>query len=477
MLEFLYYGALAASLLWALQDWRRGIYLCLVFDTIRDPIRKLTDGKPVAITLAASALWMAVLFGASHRLGTRLLLVTRQLPPLRNAFIYLMAAIIPAAAVSVVNFEGGWKVATIGLLSYSVPVLGVVVGYHFLRRPNDLVPLLGFYCIVNSIFLSGAVFEFLKWKIPGLGGIDFVWIRYRGGGLGAVELICGFYRSPDLMGLHAANVAMFATMLTVRRESRFKWFWLTLVLWGSFCLMLSGRRKMIGMLLVFGIVYIGLRLRAVGIKRVLPFAVVLLSALLTIHLLTSEVVEAEEYSDYAQTTVTEGNARFRDNVLGGVIGSVQQAGILGYGLGTATQGRYHAAKVIMGESGRIKAWQEDGVSRVFAEMGVFGACLVLMGVFQGIKACRRALNMVHPLHRVADLQMGLAGVIAASGASFVISHQAFSGDPCSMLFVAFLLGVMLSGPIQVAREEFASRQYEPTFEQEHRRRYGRERPR
>ena len=382
---------------------------------------------------------------------------------------------IPAAAISLVNYEGGWKVAAIGLLSYAVPLLGVVVGYHYLRRPNDLVPLMGFYCIFNSIFLSSAVFEFLKWDIPGLGGIDFVWIRYRGGGLGAVELICGFYRSPDLMGLHSANVAMFATMLTVRRESRFKWFWLILVLWGSFCLLLSGRRKMIGMLLVFGIVYIGLRLRAVGIKRVTPLAVVLLSALLTIHLLTREVVEAQEYAEYAQTTITQGNERFRDNVIGGVIGSIEQAGILGYGLGTATQGRYHAAKVIMGESGRIKAWQEDGVSRVFAEMGVFGAFLVLLALIQGIKACRRALKMVHPLHPVADLQMGLAGVIAASIASFVISHQAFSGDPCSMLFVAFLLGVMLSGPLVVARETIASKQYEASLEQETGRRYGQER--
>src|SRR5579863_3566160 len=302
MLEFLYYGGLAAAVMWAILDWRRGIYLCLVFDTIRDPIRKLTDEKPVVITLAACALWIAVLLGASHRLGPRLFTLTRQMPPLRNAFILMMCAMIPAATVSLANYEGGWKVASIGLLSYAVPMLGVVIGYHYMRRSNDLVPLMGFYCVLNGVFLSSALFEFLKWDIPGLGGINFIWIRHRGGGLGAVELICGFYRSPDLMGLHAANVAMFATMLTIRRESRFKWLWLALVLWGSFCLLLSGRRKMIGMLLVFGIVYLGLRLRSVGLKRIMPFVFVLLSALLMIHLLTREVVETQEYADYAQTT-------------------------------------------------------------------------------------------------------------------------------------------------------------------------------
>src|SRR5436190_18833554 len=140
MLEYLYFGALATAFLWALYDWRQGIYLCLVFDTIRDPVRKLTEGKPIAITLAASALWLAVLLGASNRLGPRLLLVTRHLPSLRNSIALMLAAMIPAAAVSLVYYEGGWKVALIGLFSYAVPLLGVVVGYHFLRRPDDLWP-------------------------------------------------------------------------------------------------------------------------------------------------------------------------------------------------------------------------------------------------------------------------------------------------------------------------------------------------
>src|SRR5579872_5353229 len=369
MFEYLYFGGLALSLLWSFYDWRRGIYLCLAFDAFRDPVRKLTAGKPIAITLAASALWAAVLLGASYRLGFRLLTVIRHLPSLRNAITLMLAAMLPAAVVSLVYYEGGWKVALIGLFSYAVPLVGVVVGYHYLRRPDGLWPVMGFYCILNSIFLIGALAEFLKWNIPALGGIDVVWLRHLPGR--TVELICGFYRSPDLMGLHSANVAMFATLLTVRRESRHKWLWISLVLWGSFCLLLSGRRKMIGMLLVFGIVYLGLRLRSVGLKRIMPFVFVLLSALLMIHLLTREVVETQEYADYAQTTITQGNERLRENVIGGVIGSVQQAGILGYGLGTATQGRYHAAKTIMGDSGRVRAWQEDGISRVFAEMGVF----------------------------------------------------------------------------------------------------------
>jgi hypothetical protein len=119
----------------------------------------------------------------------------------------------------------------------------------------------------------------------------------------------------------------------------------------------------------------------------------------------------------------------------------------------------------MGDSGRVRAWQEDGISRVFAEMGVFGAILVTLALFFGLKTCRRALRSVPPDNRIADLQMGLAGIVAASAASFVISHQAFSGDPCSMLFVAFLLGVMLSAPLQVLRETIALRENE-AFEQE-----------
>ena len=201
---------------------------------------------------------------ASLKLGPRLLIFTRQFPSLRNAIALMLAAMFPAAMVSLINYDNGWQIALIGIFSYAVPLMGVVVGYHYLRHVQTTLyrMLIGFYCILNGILLSGALFEFLNWKIDGLGGIDIVWLRHLPGR--AVELICGFYRSPDLMGLHAANVAMFASMLTVRREGRFKWLWALLVMWGSFCLLLSGRRKMIGMLLVFGIVYCGLRLRAVG---------------------------------------------------------------------------------------------------------------------------------------------------------------------------------------------------------------------
>ena len=86
------------------------------------------------------------------------------------------------------------------------------------------------------------------------------------------------------------------------------------------------------------------------------------------------------------------------------------------------------------------------------------------------------MKMVPPDHPISELQIGLVGVIAATAASFIISHQAFSGDPCSMLFVAFLLGVMLSGPVQVNRETMAWQQHQRSVQQIAGRRFEAEEP-
>jgi hypothetical protein len=93
------------------------------------------------------------------------------------------------------------------------------------------------------------------------------------------------------------------------------------------------------------------------------------------------------------------------------------------------------------------------VSRIFAELGLFGAVLVLIVGARVFQACAQALKTIPPNNPIQEVQIGLASVIAASAASFIISHQAFSGDPCAILFVSLLLGVLLSGPAQLIRQE------------------------
>lgn len=448
MIEVLYYAAVATAITAALSDWRRGMYLALFFEALRDPVRKISDRHSVLVTIAAGMVWAAVLLGCSRKLGPRLFAVLRHIPYLRNATTCLFVALAPAVGVSSVLYSGGYRVAIVGFASYTLPILGMAVGYHMARKPENIWRLLRYYCVVNVVVLTGTFLEFYKIDVPGLGsvpdqnGVVFKWIRYEPGYI--VDLMCGFYRSPDVMGLHAANVAMFSALLSLQPRIRFRWLWIGLIVFSGFCLMLSGRRKMIGMFVVFAVVYVGLRLRQSGATRVIPILSAIGAVAVMVFGVMSGGEDTSEYATYAQTTITASGSRLHDNVFVGVLDSLQQTGILGIGLGTATQGRYYAEADVT-----AKTWQEDGISRIFAEMGLFGALFSAAAAYYFMRGAYAAYIMVPSGTAVRELQIGMIGVVLATGASFIVSHQAFSGDPCALLFAAFLFGVMLSGPIQI----------------------------
>lgn len=438
MLEVAYAIVVAIACLRALNDWRSGLLLCLLLDVLRDPVRKLSTGQPIWITLTAAALWLAVLLRAWSGEAPRMRELQRRYPSSAHAYRLLLLAICPAMIVSTVSYTGGWKLAGIGAASYLLPIAAVLAGYVYPRNVSDIVLLLAVYCLVNSVALTGTLLEFVKLDLPALGGIKMVWLRYKPGY--TVELLCGFYRSPDVMGLHAAETMMFSSLLALRRPTRRRALWLALVIWSGMCLILCGRRKMIAMPFVLAAVFIWLKLRNSGAPSVIPTLVGVAGIAVCTALALQSADVDQEYLDYAQTTITDSGERFNKNVLGGAAESVKQAGLFGWGAGTATQGSYYVS-----QTGR-RAWQEDGVSRIVAEFGLIGALLLGVAMIKLLEMCRRSLQAIPPTFAYQQIQFCLVGILAANALSFVFSHQAYSGDPCSLLFVSLLLGILLSGP-------------------------------
>ena len=68
-MELLYYAVVMLVILIALGDWRSALYLCVLLDALRDPVRKLTEGQPVAITIAGASVWAVV--ALARRLACR----------------------------------------------------------------------------------------------------------------------------------------------------------------------------------------------------------------------------------------------------------------------------------------------------------------------------------------------------------------------------------------------------------------------
>lgn len=429
-----YFALVAISSAVALGDWRRAIYLCILLDVIRDPIRKLTPGHPVYITLAVGGVWLLAFLGMHLRNESSIRAFRRAYPECRKAFYLLLLGLIPATLFSLVFYNNGYILVAIGGLSYIFPAIAILLGFVFARRERDLIYFVGWYSIINAVFLTGASLEFQKLPVPALGGIDVTWIRYRTGY--TLDLICGFYRSPDLLGLHAAHVMMFSSILTVRKNTRFRWLWIGLACFAVVCLILSGRRKMIVMPVVFaGVILYGVAQQR-RLHRLLSVAVALL--LIAVGVWSLLPSDAEDHMVFATSTLDEGFQRI--NPVDKVYWTLYQSGILGYGLGTATQGNHQFV-----DHGQ-RTWQEDGVGRLAAELGLPGMIAVL------IAALMLGREVIHALKRGNTnpsnqlLQYGVLGAFLANIASFLASHQAYSGDPSSIAIACCCLGFALAMP-------------------------------
>ncbi|TWU27162.1 hypothetical protein Pla52o_10260 [Novipirellula galeiformis] len=445
----IYYSFVALSALIALSDFRRGIYFAIFIDLLRDIVRKTDPSESVLITVAGAAVWGAVFLGATKSYPGLVSRAFSEHPLLRKSISTFLIGLVPAAGLAVILYPGGYKMAVVGGVSFVVPLFGLAIGYALPRQSKDIYGMLAFYIFVNAVFLIGVPLEHLGYDWAGLGGMRGMnWIRYRSGY--TVDLISGFYRSPDIMGLHAASVAMFCFCFYVRADGRPKAGWIAIASWAFFCLFLAGRRKMIGMPFVFVAAwfFIGKLKNLVPANRMLGFLASLALPVGVSLLMLGRGSDNDAYADFASSLITEGGIRANELISNSVLGTIHQTGVFGAGLGSATQGRYH-----MGGISGPRAWQEDGISRIFMELGLFGVICVVIAGKHFYFAVKRAMGNPLGTFQTKILQLSLVSMVLAYGASFTISHQQFSGDPGSGVIVMILMGAVF-GLYVPARREF-----------------------
>jgi hypothetical protein len=414
-------------------DWRWALLCCLVLDVWRDPVRKLLPGSPLCVTFSILPAWGAVLWGAWHTSRVRPWKQWR-----RCCWIYA------AVAVSVLCMAGwrtwqltaaGPQLILLGTVSYVTPLLGMWLGLRYMRDAQDLRRLAGWLCVVNLVAVLTAGAEAMRWDWRSLGGIDFDWIRYRSGGL--LGLMSGWYRSPNLLGFHAAQLAAYGLLLATFQRRAGRAGWLLAAVIGVLGTLLSGRRKMVLILLAIGatLVCAGL-MRFVKLKRrTLWIATGLFTtALLTLGgMLVIDAGPGVSYVRYANSLWTEGWAK-ACGLTEATQETFRQNGPWGAGLGLATQGSYRWRQVAP------RMWQEDGLSRIAAEFGWPGLILMLLAGVWLLNSLWTVLQRVPAEHRFHAIV--LAGLVLGHVASYLADHMTFSGDPSSALLAMLPWGLL-----------------------------------
>lgn len=429
MVLALYLAFLAAASAYALVDWRRAWLLVVICGAIQDPVRKVTPNTPVVISFAVTALYAMILFAARRSIAAHLGDFTRRFSRVYTALVVFVFLLLLAAVNGLMTFGfDKWQVPLLSFFTYAIPLLAVIFGYAWLQREEMMESFLRLYAVVTAVAMIGTVLEYLRFRLPVLGLVAFSgdYIRHLPGI--QIRLLSGIYRSPDVMAWHAAMLTSISIGMALRTgRGRSMLFWGCLAGWGFFNCMLAGRRKAIYFVAVFALLFLwryASRLR-------IPQGIALFGLLLLLGLVVRQVSSGER-SVYARGALTT-QQEIAQRLEGGALETFRQFGLMGAGLGTATQGVRHI-------SGRNNlGWQEGGLGKLAVEVGLPGVATLVVIALMVLRLLLR-LTAVGDVRGSSQFMRALLfALVIANGIAFMASAQAFT-DAVLALTTGFLAG-------------------------------------
>jgi hypothetical protein len=435
MVTLLFLSLLLLSGVVALVDWRRGWYFAILCGVLQDPARKLTEGSPVVMTFSIVLIYMLVLISARPLLPRAIRDIARRMAALYLAGGLVALALLLGAANGLMTFGlKYWQIPALSLIVYTIPVPAALLGYLSLGEDEKLVKLFTFYAVITSISLIGVLLEYkgVSSRALGLVGLNSVTIRYMPGI--EIRMLSGFYRAPDVMGWHAAMLTIVGMAMALRQRSITRvWPWMLVSAWGFTSCILSGRRKAIYMVAVFALAFVWRYARRLNATQIASFVCVALAIGLVLH----KAASSEESGVYVRGAATTSDEIFA-RLEGGISGTIEQVGVIGAGLGSATQGTYHLA----GSATTGFGWQEGGLGKLAMEVGVPGVIVVGLFVFALIRLMLAISRAPDEPGTSQIMRATLFGIAAANITNFLVSAQAYS-DPLLTLLSAYLVGALL----------------------------------
>jgi hypothetical protein len=432
-IAFLAFVAFAATL--SLTDWRRGWLFAVVIGVLQDPVRKLVAGAPVYLTFSIVGVYVAILFSTQQRMQRALRDFSRRFASLWGAFGIVLLFLVLAAINGLMTYGIAlWKAPLLSLFIYVAPLPAILLGYMYLDSEEKLFAFFRFYAIITSIALIGTPLEYYRVDFPALGMVQQVgdYIRFLPGM--EVRMLSGFYRAPDIMGWHAATLTAISVAMMVRSEMRKRsWPWMLAAAWGFYNCMICGRRKAIYYVAAFAVVFIWRYFKRLRAAEFAAFVMAGVVSILVIHHL-----KADEQSKIYAAAAVASSSELTGRLEGGVMETIRQFGILGAGLGSATQGVQH----VLGPEQSL-SWQEGGLGKLAIELGLPGLLAVALFAFTAVRMMIRISGLPdHP----STSQIGRAalfGIVIANMVNFMASAQTYS-DPVLTILACFFTGCLFA---------------------------------
>ncbi len=444
----------------AFAQWRWGIVLMILLAAVQDPLRKLVPGTAGWLVLATAPIFIAMIFSSMVHQRGWWQRFAKPYPKIARAMVVLIPLVFPAVILSATYGPGSWMFTLFGVFSYSLILLAIIAGFHFARDEKALHAMLAAYCLINGVMLVGGIFQyyhwFPNWTILGSDAFGYKWVRWGNGYM--VDMISGFYRTPDVMGWHAASVCILSFVLAISSgKGARRYAWAALSAFAVVALLLCGRRKMVYMLPVFALALVWINWQAGRAARAVAVLGLLLIPFMAVYITGDVISEDSANMRYYSGQGLKYNASesFQDQGFGSVAETFRQSGFFGEGIGFATPGAHNLS------AAHPRIWQESAPSRIMVELGVPGmAGFLFVMLCLGLAMWRTTLVQVRMRTSAGPLAAGLFAYFLANVGSLTVSGQILA-DPFIASFLGLLSGAVLSIPrlqaVQRARVEARAR--------------------
>jgi hypothetical protein len=424
-------------------DWRKGLYFAILTGFLQDPIRKVIEGAPIIMTLLSSVV-LIIIFVKLNMRRIKAVNILTLYPNLRSPLLFFVIVIILQCLHAYIN-TSNIMVAAIGIIAYFSPIPAVVLGYEFARSFEDMRKIIVLYVAMTVLYMVSIWIEWygVDWKA--LGSFGKEWTVFYGEL--SIKMLSGLFRSPEIAAWHGATAGIFAFALSFGRDRKLEKRHILFFLICFVTLFLTGRRKGIGTMLIFGGIYTSslFLFELSGKKRftmiVLMIAVLFLGAYFVSDA-TPEPSTANLISPYflrGQSTFHAAPTRL-NNVLDNIAYTWREAGILGVGAGYFSQGTQYTLEY----ETKTAKYTEVGVAKILGELGLPGVFVLIWFGMTWYKSLQTKLGAVLSQEGKRNAAL-LLSLLLANVTSFFFSATAF-GDPFVLTMMGMIIGMLMAIP-------------------------------
>ena len=452
---------LALGCLTAVFQWQAGMIICVIVALLQDPARKLIPGQPVVFVVFVGVVFAAAWLGAwlnRVRLGPS---VIHGWKKTLSAPAMLFVALLAAQAIHSVVRWGNPVLPAIGAIFYIAPILAIVFAHQCAVRfgTAGIRRFLWVYVLVSLPWMLGIVAEANGVSWGALGEVGKGQMIYSFG-LNQ-KAMSGFYRAAEVAAWHIGMVSCcLFILLNGRKLSVFKSAAVAVaVLFLLYVGFVTGRRKMLVYVMVFGAVYLSLFawfLRGKARLAIFGIAACVIGYAMLLGIGPDPGESGFDKQDFtlarrdvgaawqarAMTVFADIPDRFNMMAYWPVEWAVREFGWLGAGLGAGAQG----AQYFGGGMAKFGGAGEGGLGKITLDLGLPGIPIFLWILYSFAKQIWVRLEVLSRTSRQhATMAFGFAGLIAANVATFAVATQVF-GDVFVLLMLGWSVGFLLAMP-------------------------------